>query len=198
MRVGLLGGSFNPITKGHIDLVKYVLNSKFTIDQVWLLPCYRSISKKKLIGSEHRLEMCRLAIGNEPMYQIKVCDFEIAHKMCGTSATIIDKFYEFAEDNQYYFIIGMDNALDVERWEDYHRTLQLIPFIVVPRQGYTDDGSNLWYTNPPHLFIRSSQPLIREISSSTVRNELKYGCEEEISDHLHDNVRKYIADNSLY
>ena len=69
MNIGILGGSFDPITCGHIDLAKYVLNSQYNIDQIWLLPCYKSLTGKKLQDSIHRLNMCELAIQNEPTYR---------------------------------------------------------------------------------------------------------------------------------
>lgn len=204
MNIGILGGSFNPITKGHINLAKYVLNSKFNINEVWLLPCYKSLTNKKLVDTYHRLNMCKLAIENEPNYQIKLCDFEIKNKISGTSATVLTEFYKTVKKkNNFFFIIGMDNAINIELWEDYEKTLKLIPFIVIPRKGYTNNitpqslENYLWYNHPPHIFINDSYPDIEEMSSTDIRNILKYKI-NNVSYYLYDNVYEYIKNNSLY
>lgn len=134
MKIGILGGAFDPITRGHIDVAKHVLNSEVGIDEVWILPCYESMTKKQLKNSYHRLQMCQLAIKNEPNYNIKICDFEIKNKLCCPTYDIILKFYEsFDKENTYYFIIGMDNAIKIKSWENYQKLLEIMSFIVVSR-----------------------------------------------------------------
>jgi len=206
MNIGILGGSFNPITKGHINVAKYVLNSKYNINQVWLLPCYKSSTNKNLVDTQHRLNMCKLAIENESKYQIILCDFEIKNKISGTTAIVLTEFYKTVEKNNYYFIIGMDNAINIERWEDYEKTLQLIPFIAIPRKGYSNNATDpalqplekhLWYNYQPHIFIDDSYPDIEEMSSTDIRNIIKEE-KEDISYYLYNNVYEYIKSYNLY
>jgi len=206
MNIGILGGSFNPITKGHINVAKYVLNSKYNINQVWLLPCYKSFTNKNLVDTQHRLNMCKLAIENESKYQIILCDFEITNKISGTTAIVLTEFYKTVEKNNYYFIIGMDNAINIERWEDYEKTLQLIPFIAIPRKGYSNNATDpalqplekhLWYNYQPHIFIDDSYPDIEEMSSTDIRNIIKEE-KEDISYYLYNNVYEYIKSYNLY
>ena len=67
MKVALYGGSFNPITLGHVEVALYVLNSGL-VDQVWLVPNYKSCTGKQLANENDRLEMCKLATENYKKY----------------------------------------------------------------------------------------------------------------------------------
>ena len=78
-KIWILGDSFNPITKGYILVAEYVLESEIKFDEIWLLPSYTSLYGKKLVSSNHRINMCKLAIENNK--KIKICDFEIVNKL---------------------------------------------------------------------------------------------------------------------
>ena len=143
MNIALLGGSFNPITKAHINLAKYVLNSTLNINEVWLLPCYSSYYNKNLVDSIHRINMCNLATENEPNYNIKISDFEIKNKIKGSTADVLKELYK-NYDHNFKFIIGMDNANNIFQWSDYKTTLNLIPFIVVDRIEFKKPDDE-WY-----------------------------------------------------
>jgi cytidyltransferase-like protein len=80
-KVALLGGAFNPITNGHIEVAKFVLNTSKEFDEVWLIPAYKHMNNKKLVDFDERFKMCELAIKNDP--RIKVFDYEKRHNLAG-------------------------------------------------------------------------------------------------------------------
>ena len=80
IKVATLGGAFDPITLGNIEVARYVLNTSKTFDEVWLLPCYGHMFGKEMASSEQRVAMCKLAI-HDP--RIKVCEYEITNQLSG-------------------------------------------------------------------------------------------------------------------
>jgi len=74
VKVALLGGAFNPITKAHIQMAQFVLNTSGEFDEVWLMPAYDHMNGKQMESAEHRLEMCRIA--SQVDGRIKVFDYE--------------------------------------------------------------------------------------------------------------------------
>ena len=194
MNIALLGGSFNPITKAHINIAKYVLNSSLNIDEVWLLPCYTSYHNKKLVDSVHRINMCNLAIENESQYKIKVCDFEIKNKIEGSTAIVLNELYKNYEHN-FKFIIGMDNANNIFQWSDYKTTLNLISFIVIDRVEFKKPNDE-WYLYEPHNYIQVDDKKNNHVSSTLVRNLLKDNKSTE--QYLYNNVYQYIKKFNLF
>lgn len=199
MNIGILGGAFNPITKAHIGTAKYVLNSKFNIHKILLLPCYKSTTNKTMQTPQHRLNMCELAINNCNDVNIQVCDFEIKHKLTGSFIQILKQFYDNVDNNNaYYFIIGLDNAININKLNDYKIIMNSIPFIIVPRIGYVDNSCDKWYSQYPHIFIENSYPIIELASSTIVRDILKSNSNQNILQYLFENVYEYILRNNLY
>tara|TARA_Y100000813_G_C24050234_1_gene298884 strand:- start:125 stop:709 length:585 start_codon:yes stop_codon:yes gene_type:complete len=194
MNIALLGGSFNPITKAHINLAKYVLNSTLNINEVWLLPCYSSYYNKNLVDSIHRINMCNLATENEPNYNIKISDFEIKNKIDGSTSDVLKELYK-NYDHNFKFIIGMDNANNIFQWSDYKTTLNLIPFIVVDRIEFKKPDDE-WYLHEPHKYIKIDNKEINHVSSTLVRNLLKDNKSTE--KYLYNNVYQYIKKFNLF
>lgn len=194
MNIALLGGSFNPITRAHIKLAKYVLNSSLNINEVWLLPNYNSYYNKKLENDKHRINMCNLAISNESNYKIKVCDFEIQNKITGSTAKVLEKLYE-KYDHNFHFIIGMDNANNIYQWTDYKTTLNLIPFIVIDRIEFKKPD-NEWYLNDPHHYLKFNDNDTNFVSSTLVRKLLN--DDQNVDKYLYTNVYQYIKKFNLF
>ena len=110
-RIGLFGGSFNPIGKHHTDIMKTVINLNI-VDEIWVMPCYYS-ARKTLEKAEHRLKMCEIALKNLNEPKIKLFDYEIKTRFKGESYHFIKRFLQNFETNDYYFILGSDNSHDI-------------------------------------------------------------------------------------
>lgn len=192
MKIAILGLSCNPPTIGHIQIAKSVLETNF-FDEVWLMPSYKNVFNKELETSEHRLNMCKLAIDDVRM---KVFDYEITHKLNGETFKFVNQLkndlnYNF---NDFSLIIGLDNANIFHKWKNYEQLEKIINFVVVNRKGIKQDPNINWYLKKPHIFLEND---IMEISSTMVRKLLK---EKNlvVTKYINKDVYDYIIKNNLY
>ena len=182
-QVAILGGAFDCITRGHIQVAKLVLDQSSTFDEVWLMPCYTHMYNKNMISPEHRLEMCRLAA--EVDGRIKVFDYEIRNKLSGETYNLAKRLIEdkkYKDTHSFSFIIGLDNANTFDKWVNYEELERLVRFVVVPRTGEKMKRGVNWYLKAPHLFIEPDVPLM-EVSSTMIRESfkaLKCNCNNKI------------------
>lgn len=207
VKVAILGGAFNPITKGHIQVAQFVLDTSKTFDEVWLMPCYKHMYDKKMEDAKHRLNMCELAAQTDG--RIKIFDYEIEKKFSGETYHFVKRLLEedFAKDNfDYSLIIGRDNADTFDKWVNYEELERMIRFVVVPRKGVEEKEKNdAWYLKSPHIYLFKDDTPIMEISSTIVRQALRLadngnwnGQWESMLDYMDDPVLEYIRDNKLY
>jgi nicotinate-nucleotide adenylyltransferase len=197
--VALLGGAFNPPTKGHIQLAKYVLDTSKTFDEVWLTPCYKHMYNKELASSEDRLAMCELAAAEDG--RIKVFDYEIKNELAGETYQLVKRLLDedFAKDRyDFSIIVGMDNANTFDKWVNYEFLEKMIRFVVVPRKGVEQDRKVTWYLKPPHIYLGSPDTEIMEISSTKVRESIDKPFSNPLHRYVGLKVEKYIIDKDLY
>ena len=197
MKTGLLGGSFSPITLGHIDLAKSALN---VVDRVVLIPCNKHTFGKSLIDPTHRINMCQLVIENN----ITIDDFEIKHKLPGDTYTLIKKLKDinYFGKNALYFIIGLDEALNFHKWVNFKKLEKMIRFVVIPRSGITINDQFKWFLRSPHVYLKKELPV--GVSSTQVRTILKklkrrsIKMPKSLKSMLNPSVFEYIIKNNLY
>ena len=170
-RVAIIGGALDPIHNGHIAMAEATIRHGY--DEVWFMPCYQSMFGKEMTPAYHRLMMCHAAaMGCND--KIKVCDWEIRHKFIGGTIDFWNKFirpFEIAAVNttllhpEFTFVIGMDNALCIDKWKDSKELLELARFLVIARPGY-QAPDNAWFIKWPHDYLHVETP---DISSSQIR-----------------------------
>jgi len=185
MKIGLYGGSFDPITNGHINVI---INLLKYFDQVWIMPCYKSLAGKNLVESKHRINMCEIAISSINDNRVKIFDFEIKNKLTCSSIEIMMSIYKKYPKNNFYFIMGMDVANGIFEWDNYEQILKVIKFCIIPRFGYKSLTD--WYKNKPHLFIDIE---LKNISSTKRKNTR---CSEK--NIINQKILEYIETNNLY
>lgn len=206
-KIALLGGAFDPITKGHIEVAQYVLNTSGQFDEVWLVPAYKHMYNKPMTPYEDRFAMCELAAQIDG--RIKVFDYEKSKNLAGETYHLMkillnDKEYD---NYNFSFIIGLDNAITFNKWVNYEELERMSRFVIVPRQGYEPEGGS-WYFNSPHLFLNGEgeKVPIMEISSTTVRSQFKGYLtenfkrisEQEILKNINKKVMDYIITHKIY
>lgn len=194
-RVAILGGAFNPIHNGHIQLAQFVLNTSGEFDEVWLMPCHNHMYNKEMVDAVDRLEMCKLAAAKDA--RIKVFNYEIRNQLKGETYYFFKRLKEekeLTERYQFAMIIGQDNANTFDKWVNYEELERMAQFVVVPRMGVMRDPNVTWYLQKPHIFL-SGESQIMEVSSTLIRNNIN---SPEILNYLDKNVYIYIKEHNLY
>jgi nicotinate-nucleotide adenylyltransferase len=134
MRVGILGGTFNPPHLGHLVCAQeaYI---QLGLDHVTLIPArippHKPVDDEP--GAAHRLELCRLAVAGDE--RISVSDIEVRRD--GTSYTVdtLSELHELAPDTELSLIVGGDVAVGLPRWREPERVLSLTTLAVARRRG---------------------------------------------------------------
>ncbi|MBE7013862.1 MAG: nicotinate-nucleotide adenylyltransferase [Ruminococcaceae bacterium] len=195
MKIGILGGTFDPVHKAHIEIAK-LSYEKLGLDKVIFIPNGIPPHKNKsLISKEDKLNMLNLAIKDYPYFSVDT--FEIDKE--GTSflyltLEYLNKKYPSAD---LYFIAGSDNLKTITTWKNPHIIFKLSNIVFVKRPKYKLDlkFADLLKEkyNGKISFIDFSGI---DISSTTIREKFEK-C-EEVSEYLSYDVYSYIVKNSLY
>ncbi len=132
-KVGLFGGTFNPIHLGHLRGAEEI-REIFQLDQILFIPS--SIPPHKMSGeiieAKDRLEMVRLAISHNPHFSVS--DIELLRP--GKSYTIDTlRFFNENETNQFFFIMGREAFVEIETWKEFKNLFTLCHFIIMTRPG---------------------------------------------------------------
>ena len=166
-KVGIFGGSFNPIHTGHIALAKS-LCEKAGLDEVWFMVSPMNPFKKTatdLLDNHLRLEMVEKALEKEP--QLKACDYEFRlPKPSYTWHTLQAISQEFT-DIEFTLLIGGDNWAAFDKWYHHEDILAHYPIVVYPRQGSS-------VGKVPEGVTIVETPLLN-ISSTEIRQRIKEG-----------------------
>ena len=116
-RIGIYSGSFNPIHSGHLNLSEYLINNQI-VDEVWFVvsPCNPLKNQTNLLDEYLRLDMLMLAIQNQPKF--KVSDVEFVMTIPSYTINTLHELSIQYPDNQFFLIIGSDNALVFDKWKN--------------------------------------------------------------------------------
>jgi len=197
VRIGILGGTFNPPHLGHLICAQeaYV---QLELDRVTLIPArippHKAVEDEP--GAEHRLELCRLTIrGDEERFAVS--EVEIARE--GTSYTVdtLEELHSRAPDHELFLIVGGDIAAGLPRWRAPERVLSLATLAVAKRRGTSraavDDalcglrgGERARFFDMPRIGI----------SSTMLRDRVRAG--QPIKYYVPDAVASYIERHRLY
>src|SRR5690554_331928 len=118
-KIGILGGTFDPIQNAHLVLAECSYE-QFDLDRVWFMPSKNPPHKinKYIESKEHRSNMIKLAIEDNPHFEFS--DFELMRQgLTYTTDTLLMLNQEYT-DVKFYFIIGEDSLFDLENWKKPH------------------------------------------------------------------------------
>ena len=211
MKLGVLGGTFDPIHLAHLRLAEE-LREALALDRVVLVPAGDPPLKPGVTPARHRLEMVRRACASNP--GLEVDDLEI--RRAGPSYTV-DTLAALRAQRpgvELWFLLGADALADLAAWHEPARLLELANFAVATRPGYVrplrellpralagpfrdatlGGRPGLLHANGNQLRAVPFTPL--EISAREIRRRAAAG--ESIRYLVHDDVREYIAKHHLY
>lgn len=193
MRVGLLGGTFDPIHMGHLLLANVVLE-ECALDTLLFIPCNLSPLKsvRPVASSADRLIMVEMAVQSHPAFQAS--DAEIRRGGISYTMDTLREFRNTAEwkETKFFLILGMDAFLDFSHWKSPEEIVKQCQLIVMSRPGYGHSDSEMPFQQHA-LFL--STPLIG-ISSTEIRNRIRQG--KSIHYWVPESVEKYILEKGLY
>lgn len=197
MKIGIMGGTFNPIHNGHL-LLGEMAYEQFGLDKVLIMPTkhpyYKDISGN--IMERDRVAMVQLAVNDNPHFEFSALELNRE----GTTYTVdtLEELHQKFPENDYYFILGKDSLDYLESWKDVTRIFELCKIIAASRDdldGKIDE--KIAYLNRKYHaeIFRLYSPNL-EISSSYLRKELSTGksCRYLVPD----SVLAYIKENRLY
>lgn len=198
-RVGIFGGSFDPIHSGHLRLARYIVESG-EVDEVWLMISPLNplkVGGRQLTPDAERLEMARLAVDGEP--NIEVSDFEFSLPKPSYSALTLRALKEKYPNCEFRLIIGADNWQVFDRWRDPEFILENFSPIVYPRPGYelqngSPDGNSPF--NIQHSTFLTAAPQT-DISSTELREMIKTH-DPKAADFIPPQTLEYIRQHHLY
>lgn len=188
MRIGILGGTFDPIHKGHLALADAAAN-QLKLDSLYFIPTYQHpLEQKGLVApTEDRLKMVELAIQNKPKFIVSDC--EIKRKGVSYTVDTLRLFRDqFPKPNELFFITGGDWGKNLDQWKEIDTIFKLAHFVVASRPGF--NAQNL----PKQIEVLNFVPL--DISSTEVRGQIKSGTVPK--GMIPENVLAYIKQHRLY
>jgi NAD+ kinase len=196
VKVGILGGAFDPIHSGHIEMSKAAIESG-VVDEVWWMPCYSHLAGKRMASAEHRLAMCQLA--SDDVRGVSVFDFEIQHRFLGETYHLAKKLV--ADETiqarcVLHMIFGRDNAESMHAGSNFEGLQRLMPIIVIPRGDLPTPPSDAWYRRKPHCYI-DQHASKHDTNSTDIRRRLADG-DPSVGDVVPKKVLQYIRSQSLY
>ena len=197
-RVGILGGTFDPVHLAHLQLAKSAYE-QFQLETVIFLPAGDPPHKtnRQITPAYRRLEMLKLCLKDYP--QFRISEYEIEKQGYSYTAETLEYFTQMNPEVQYYFIIGADSLFNMDTWYCPERCLSKAVFLVGNRQERAEeeiDKQIHYLTERYGGSIEQIQMPGMEISSSKVRDLLSKG--QDASHYLAPGVNEYILKNHLY
>ncbi len=163
MKIGILGGTFDPIHKGHVAVGMHALK-QFRLDRVLFVLSARPPHKKKdkpIASVQHRLAMVRLALRRYT--KLKVSNIEVNRRGLSFTIDTIKIFKKRYPEAQFYLILGQDSYKNMKHWRKADEIKREVQFLVASRPGYRipkQDGLDVFQIRMPLYYAASS--MIRE------------------------------------
>ena len=196
MRIGILGGTFNPPHLGHLVCAQEAYVA-LGLERLLLVPASHPPHKpvEEEPGVEHRLELCRLAVEGDPRFEVS--ELEVRREGPSYTVDTLSELHSTAPDNDLFLIVGGDIAAGLVDWHEPERVLSLATLAVAKRRGtpraaveaalaHLKGGERTSFFRMPRIGV----------SSTLVRERVRAGL--PIRYLVPEPVEGYIADRGLY
>lgn len=194
MRVGVLGGTFDPVHVGHLLLAEQA-RSQLRLDVVLFVPAGEPWRKahRAITHASHRLAMLGLAVDDND--GLGISDVELTREGPSYTADTLAALAGERLDDEFYFIVGSDALADLPNWHEPERIVRHAMLAVAPREDQLVDATTLGIPGIEGRVVQFVMPRI-DISSTEIRARVAAG--ESIRYMVPDAVRAYIDDHGLY
>ena len=200
MKIGIMGGTFDPIHNGHLMLGQAAYET-FHLDQIWFMPNGHPPHKDRTTiesDVDDRIEMVRLAIGGKEEFRLEL--YEACREEVSYSYSTMEFFNQIYPEDEFYFIIGADSLFQLETWYHPERVMELASLLVSGREydgagrtleqqaAYLRDmyGARIQILHNPEMNVASAR--IRELAARG----------ESIEELVPRAVAAYIRERRLY
>ncbi|MCI9019486.1 MAG: nicotinate-nucleotide adenylyltransferase [Eubacterium sp.] len=197
-KIGLMGGTFNPVHYGHL-LIAENAYEQFELDEVIFMPTGSSPHKdsRQILDAEHRMEMLRLATADNPHFTCS--DYEISRQGVSYTHLTIRAFHDQKKDCGLYFIMGADSLAYFDTWRCPDEISRLSVILAAVRDGLNMEellpireqlwhryGTKVGFINTPNFSVSSNIIRQRVMSHHSIRYLVP------------DSVGEYIRENQIY
>lgn len=211
-RIGIFGGTFNPLHAGHINCVTTV-QSRMNLDKIVVVPAGQNPRKPPIEGpsNEQRLEMLRRGLSEFSSF-VEIDTQEVQREGLSYAVDTVASYAKFVGPEQLYLIVGLDQFEEFDKWKDFEKILTLANLVVVTRPRHTlpfgledlPEGlqSLVAVFDRQFIALHSGRNIefVRlqdvDVSASEVRKVLRSG--RSVDRHLSIPVEEYIREQNLY
>ena len=200
MKIGIMGGTFDPVHNGHL-MLGHAAYKAFSLDQIWFMPNGNPPHKKsETIKStaEDRMKMTSLAIAPFPEFVLQPYEALRAEVSC--SYQTMEHFSKIYPDDEFYFIIGADSLMAIETWIHPERIFPTCTILATYRNEVkTKEEMNRqiqYLSEKYHAKIRLLGTPLMPVSSHELRASLQSG--DSVSEYMPAAVCSYIKQHHLY
>jgi len=199
VKLGILGGTFNPIHNGHIQMANYAIKN-YQLDDVFILPSGQPPHKNKieLINAYERYEMCLLAAMHYDNIMVESLEIERSGKTY-TFDTLSQLRKQYDINSQIYYIVGGDTLLKLHSWKMAKEVFKMTTFIAFLRKGYNNkeiitQSDLLKKEYNANILLDYSE--ILDVSSTEIRKKISQNI--SISNLVSKEVEQYIYEHKIY
>jgi len=199
-KVGILGGTFNPVHMGHLILAQCAFET-FDLSKVLFIPCATPPHKvpSDLLQASHRTAMVEAAIEGDLRFEIS--DIEVKRRGISYAVDTVCRLQEIYQGAELYFIIGADTLLELHLWKNINQLLAMCKFATFGRPGFDiesicAENLQLGPAWAKRLLQNVTTGRMIDIASSDIRHGIAEGM--SIRYLVPPAVEMYIAEHNLY
>lgn len=198
MKIGVLGGTFDPVHLGHLMMAEEARVS-LSLSEILLVPAGQPLLKPPhpITPTEHRLQMLCLAIADRPHFKVSTMEIERPGPSY-TVETIAELQGQYGSEDKIFFILGWDSLAHLPEWREPSRLIKMCYLAAVPRPGCQRPNLEALEANIPGISQRVvflEKPYI-DISASAIRERAARGL--SLRHLVPEPVAEYIKKHKLY
>lgn len=192
MKIGILGGSFDPIHNGHLNMALKSYE-QYDLDEIWLIPNGNAPHKDsdRMADASDRLAMCELVAQEYPF--IKTCDIEIKSEEYSYTYITVLKLQEMYPEYEFYFIMGADSLDYFEKWRKPEVIASICKILVINRDEFSEADmaekirrindyfpADIQIVHCPKVDVSSTELRKKLDSADVLPSVYKYICEHDL------------------